>query len=295
MSDFSKRDGSSENDSGSDKTSVEKTEYRKKEALRTAILVALYAIGASAVPTGKTAAFFGGGETMERALSAAFRFLFSVLPIAMIFRLGLNKTITSFSGGVWGAVACLPTLLVAVANFPFVPLLTGDLAFNEHIGGLFVYVLYCVSIALLEESTFRGVVFPLLLYRFGQGKKGIFAATIASSALFGAAHLFNLLGGFSAAVFLQVGYSFLIGCACALALLFSGNLFVPVAVHAIFDFGGFLFDFGFVVGRLWTMENVVFTAAVAVFAAICMIAAFFKRDCSRSLTASGVYKLGERL
>ena len=79
-------------------------------------------------------------------------------------------------------------------------------------------------------------------------------------------------------VFLQVGYSFLIGCMCATALLFSGNIIVPIIIHALFDVGGFLTDSGFCSGTLWTTGNVILTAVLSVILAAAIVFAFFKTD-----------------
>ena len=81
-------------------------------------------------------------------------------------------------------------------------------------------------------------------------------------------------------VFLQVGYSFLIGCMCAVSLLFSGNIIVPIIIHALFDVGGFLTDFAFLEGALWTMGNVVLTAVVSVILAVVIVVSFMKTDFS---------------
>ena len=171
-------------------------------------------------------------------------------------------------------------VLVAVNNLPFAPFITGDMAFNEHIGGLFPYILYCLSIGILEETIFRATLLPLFVRKFGQDKKGLTLAVVVSSAVFGAMHLLNLLGGFSPSVFLQVGDSFLIGCVCSITLLASGSVYVPILIHALFDVGGFLLESGFVVGELWTTGNVIYTLVSSIILAIIIVIRFFKSDFS---------------
>ena len=60
----------------------------------------------------------------------------------------------------------------------------------------------------------------------------------------------------------------------------SGNIYPAIAVHTLFDLGGFLWHYGFATGKLWTAENVIFTAVVAVLSAVVMIIAFVKSDFS---------------
>ena len=89
--------------------------------------------------------------------------------------------------------------------------------------------------------------------------------------------IYPALNGFGVGVFLQVGYSFLIGCVCALTTLFTGNIFSAIAVHSLFDVGGFLFE-EFGAGTLWTTSNIVVTAIVSVVCAAALIVGFFKVD-----------------
>ena len=81
-------------------------------------------------------------------------------------------------------------------------------------------------------------------------------------------------------VFLQVGYSFLIGMVCAFALIVSGNIYLPIIFHALFDVGGFLLGEGLVVGVLWTVENIIWTAVTSVIFAVAIIIIFIKKDFS---------------
>ena len=257
-------------------TGLEKS--AKTDTVGMILTLILYAVGAVSAPYVKVAGWLGGGVELERYLAFAFKTICSVLPVYLMFQFGFGKAVTGFCGGIKGLLLCIPAFLVALDNFPFLPLLNGDLAFNGAIGGLFPYVLYCLSIGIMEETIFRGTIFPLFLFRFQHNKKGTFWAIAASSAIFGAMHLLNLFGGFSPMVFLQVGYSFLIGCMCATALLFSGNIVVPIIIHALFDVGGFLTDSGFCTGTLWTTGNVILTAVLSVIFAVAIVLAFFKTD-----------------
>lgn len=259
-------------------TNLEKS--AKKDTAGMIFTVILYAVGAVSVPYIKVAGWLGGGQVLEWYLAFAFKIICSALPVYLIFQFGMKDMITGFSGGKRGLLLCVPAFLVALDNFPFLPLITGSLKFVGSAGNIFPYVLYCLSIGVMEETIFRGNLLPLFMFKFSRDKKGTFWAVVVSSAIFGAMHLLNLLGGFSPMVFLQVGYSFLIGCMCAAATLFSGNIIVPIIIHALFDIGGFLTDYGFLEGTLWTTGNVVLTAVVSVIMATVIVVSFLKTDFS---------------
>ena len=125
----------------------------------------------------------------------------------------------------------IPCLGVAIANFPFSALASGQ-AVIERADLLPLFLVKCLGIALLEESFFRGLLVPLLQ------KKGDLFAVLVSAALFAAMHLLNLISGNYGAVLLQVGYTFLLGCMFAVMLLFTGNVWLGMLVHFIFDVGG---------------------------------------------------------
>lgn len=259
-------------------TNLEKS--AKKDTAGMIFTVILYAVGAVSVPYIKVAEWLGGGQALEWYLAFAFKIICSALPVYLIFQFGMKDMITGFSGGKKGLLLCVPAFLVALDNFPFLPLITGSLKFVGSAGNIFPYILYCLSIGVMEETIFRGNLLPLFMFKFSRDKKGTFWAVVVSSAIFGAMHLLNLLGGFSPMVFLQVGYSFLIGCMCAAATLFSGNIIVPIIIHALFDIGGFLTDYGFLEGTLWTTGNVVLTAVVSVIMATVIVVSFLKTDFS---------------
>ena len=109
----------------------------KKDTVGMIATVVLYGIGAVSVPYVKVAAWLGGGKILEWYLAFAFKTLCSILPVYLVFQFGNGKMFRNFSGGIKGVAICIAPFLVAVNNLPFVPFITGDMAFNEHIDGLF--------------------------------------------------------------------------------------------------------------------------------------------------------------
>lgn len=263
-------------------------EYAKIRPLRMVTLVFLYAIGAFSFPIKQIAEFFGGSYAALFISGGIVRTLVSVFPVYLVFKLKMQKQF-AFSSLTLSALWTLPAFLVAFDNFPIVSQITGYMSINVGFFDAICLAFYCLSVGVAEELIFRGLIFPLLIIKFGESKKGVFFAVISSSALFGAAHLINLTGGFSLGVFLQAGYSFLIGCVCAVAMICGGNIFFPIAVHTLFDFGGFLPDY-FGSGRLWTYESVVFTVVLSLLCAAAVTAAFFKVDGGKFFEDLGLKK-----
>ena len=251
----------------------------KKNTVSMILTVLLYAVGAFSVPYEKIAELFGGTDEMVFAFGFICKVICSLLPVYLIFQFGFSKILKIKPLESKGLLFCVPALVVAVDNFPFAPIILGNMSINGPFLKIITYLLFCFSIALLEESVFRGIIFPLCLYKTSRDKRGTFLAVIISSAIFGATHLLNLFGGFSPVVFLQVGYSFLIGCMCCLTALFTGRLWYPIIIHFIFDAGGFLSDY-FGQGVLWTTENVVLTTIISVICAAILAVLFFKNDYS---------------
>ena len=132
----------------------------------------------------------------------------------------------------------IPCFLVAIVNFPFTALIFGE-ADVVRTDLLWLFILKCISIALLEEAFFRAVLVPVFLDRFRENKYAVLIAVIGSSALFALVHIVNLFFGAGiGATALQVGYTFLIGCMLAVMLLYTKNIWLCILVHAVFDVGG---------------------------------------------------------
>ncbi len=254
--------------------------YAKEQTWQMIAVIILFAVGAFSVPHEKIAKIFGGSLSAVFLVGSIAKTACAVMPFYIIFNIGLEKIIKPQKGFCLGLLLSLPAFIVAIDNFPILPQITGDVAIRIEFSDLITYILYCLSIGLLEEGIFRGNILPLLMYKFKNTKTGLFFAIITSSAIFGSMHLLNLLGGFSANVFLQVGYSFLIGITCALTILFTKNLFAAVAVHTLFDIGGFMYEY-FGSGTLWTTGNVILTIIVSVISAILLTVFFLKKDFSK--------------
>lgn len=175
----------------------------------------------------------------------------------------------------------LPCCLIAINNFPFISVINGWAILDTKWYLILLLALQCFLVGLFEEAAFRGCVFMLILERKHNSRKEIFYSIIFSSLVFGGIHIVNLLVGAGIVpVVLQLGYSFLIGAMCSVVLLVTKKLWIPILIHAVFNFaGGLIPTLGR--GEIWDRATVVLTVIVSVAVAIYTVALFFKYDISK--------------
>ena len=204
--------------------------------------------------------FAGGGACIAFMIEFSFTRVF--------FPLG-NKKIPFW-------LFTIPAFFIAVNNFPFVSFFAGDCSLNTDLNSILFFELLCVSVGFFEEMAFRGCVFMLVLKSRTKSKGKIFLAIFLSSVVFGLVHFINVFFGASPlSVLLQIGYSALIGALCSVVLLLTRNIWLCVILHASYNFcGGLIERFG--VGTQWTVEEMIFTAIVAVVVAMYFIVLFLK-------------------
>lgn len=175
----------------------------------------------------------------------------------------------------------IPALLVAINNFPWVSLLMGGCTLEVNATQVVCYALSCLCVGFFEEFAFRGCAFMLLLKSRCKTKLGIFMAIFWSSVIFGAVHLVNVFTASPGAVLLQIGYSALIGAMCCTILLETGNIWLCVLMHALYNFaGGVVPAFG--EGTIWTAPEIALTAVVGVAVVIYSVIRFIKMPNERA-------------
>ncbi|WP_026931577.1 CPBP family intramembrane glutamic endopeptidase [Glycomyces tenuis] len=93
-------------------------------------------------------------------------------------------------------------------------------------------------VGFLEELVVRGVVLFLLVYAWREREHGVVSAVLASSALFGLAHIVNSLGSSApwSDTLPQIVYAFLIGVGLSALVLRTNTLWIGILWHAAFDF-----------------------------------------------------------
>lgn len=247
--------------------------YMRKEPVSGAAILYLLIAGFVMLPT----RWLGDWVFPENAALAEMfglggvRLLLCGVTALLAYHMGICRIWLPQGGGraiLWS----LPALAVAVNNFPLVALANGTAQITGSPAALAVFALECVGVGLFEEIAFRGILFPFVLGKTGTDQKGRFWAVVLSAALFGALHLINLFNGFSGAVFLQVGYSFLIGSMLAICLFRGAGVFWCAFVHALFNFGGNVISSARGLGSgsfadIWCPAEIVLTALVGLAAA----------------------------
>ena len=249
----------------------------KKTPLSHVIIVTLFGIGLSSIPLDALLKLIIPDEYIAKTLGMTLtRLIFGVVAIYFIYKYGFLKNMFKKPTHI-GLVMTLPALLVVVNNFPIIGVINGNVKVVGETPRIILYVIYCLSVGIYEETIFRGLVFPLCLIKTEKTKHPTFWAIALSSGIFGVAHLLNLLGGASIpATLLQVGYSFLIGGMCAISLCLTDNLIVPIILHFIYDVGGlFVGQYGVGMGNQWDNATVIITAILGTIVLIYMIIVVF--------------------
>ena len=184
-----------------------------------------------------------------------------------------------------GIFYVLPCFFVALLNPPILALIFKNSSLDYSGGKMAAYALMlaaeCICVAAFEETLFRGAVFLTLLENRSDGGGRILASAAISAAIFAAAHILNFFTSSPGAVFLQMGYSFLLGGMCAYTLLCTKNLGFCIALHAIFNFCGTLTE-KFGSGSWATAPIIVFTCVLGVIVAAIVLRGFLKmkkEDC----------------
>lgn len=157
----------------------------------------------------------------------------------LVARSGLLRAIGLTSTPVWRSAWLLWLPIVVVAGMVGLQLEAIDVTRDGAWLGLSAVHVFFVGF--LEELTVRGVVLFLMLYAWRERKYGVVAAVLASSALFGAAHVVNSAFGGDAPwgnTAPQIAYAFLIGVGLAGLVLRTNTLWLAILWHAAFDFVG---------------------------------------------------------
>lgn len=174
-------------------------------------------------------------------------------------------------------ILVVPALIVALNNIPFLSILEGEAKITGNMWQIFLLFLECLAVGFFEEMTFRSFVMMTVMEKRRATRLQIFVSIIITSVIFGLVHLINMFTSSPVAVLLQICYSFLIGAMCAVVLLISGNVWICVLVHGLFNFmGAIVPTYG--EGKLiWDhIPTMIITAVVGIIVAIFYVIVFTK-------------------
>ncbi len=215
---------------------------------RLLVLQLLVFLVSALVGLGLSALDLEGGP--DKVLLTGAKLASAAVALSIIDRLGWYRRVGLCRPRRWNRLwlAWLPALYVAFALAGG----TGDRALLSVLGiaGL------ALAIGLEEELWTRGLVLESLRWR------GTTVAVVLSSLWFGLLHSLNLLSGQPAtATLAQIGFATAFGLAVGAVRVRVGTLWLPIALHALYDVGILLRDVE-VVGPSWR-ELLGFLAIVA--------------------------------
>lgn len=222
---------------------------------------------------------FGSGDNAELYYSITSRIFGTLLSVFLVFYCGFKGILKfGFSPILKGLLTVIPCWIIAINNFPIIPVALGQSRVTANKETIFLFAISCLFVGVFEELAYRGCVFMLVLKGMRKTKKDIFKAIIISSALFGCVHLVNLfVGAGPTGVILQVGYSFLIGAMCSFVLIKTGSVWHCALIHAVYNFcGGIVSTYG--VGEIWTVPEVILTVIVSIAVIVYVVASLCKTD-----------------
>lgn len=118
--------------------------------------------------------------------------------------------------------------------------ITGAVKIDTNPSVLALYALVNLSTGWVEEVMGRGLVLVPILQKWGSTRKGLVTGVLISSALFGLAHLANLIMGRAhlVNVLAQIVYCVFFGVIFAALLLRNRTIWPVMLLHAAFDFAG---------------------------------------------------------
>lgn len=234
-----------------------------------ALLLAYEIVGAERI--------FGNADkdVTDLAGMALTRLLGGIAFIAVLINLGYRVLDPIKKPFFRSLLITLPAFAVVINNLPIIPLIKGTAHIDSPTWKILLLLAECIAVAFFEETAFRGVVLLGFAERRRESIKGLFVSIILSSAVFGAVHLLNLFTSSPVSVLLQIGYSFLIGAMCSVMLIRTANLWLCIALHAIFNFTGALVPTcgG---GEIWDAPTVILTTLIAVAVTVYMVLLFIK-------------------
>ena len=113
-----------------------------------------------------------------------------------------------------------------------------ETGFSEAFPYVVLTIFTNLSIGIVEEVMYRGMIFGVFRESFGEDKKGIYKSVFASALVFGVVHIVNLIiyPTLIVSTVTQVIYATNIGVLLAVIYYRSDNLLPGVLLHGLLDF-----------------------------------------------------------
>jgi len=123
---------------------------------------------------------------------------------------------------------------ICVFTVTFISLPEGSIVVPRPLDFIIAVLHPFLGTGVFEEVLVRGLILKILLLKMGQTKKGIINACLISSAIFGIAHIVNIIVvGELLPVITQVVYATFIGVFYAALFLRTKTLWIPILFHGL--------------------------------------------------------------
>lgn len=198
--------------------------FRKKIGIKLSVIVILLIYVVFSVIGGAT------GELLlhlnETNTEYFRKVLVSIGLLAFLYYFNQNNTFRK-KNTIWGFISILITIVMTLT-------LNNDFAdFKFRLS----YVYIAITVGLVEEVMFRGVIFYFADYlHLKQNRKAIYQVYL-STIIFALAHVYNLISTNQDIIqtLIQVTYAFCLGSVFALCYAITKNIFFSVIAHSIAD------------------------------------------------------------
>ena len=186
-------------------------------------------------------------NTVQNILcSAAFIIIIKKL-YGIKIEIGTNGLIKGIF--VYGLVICIAGVSSLMMSYQ-----KPEIGFVQALPQLLLFFVFNMTVGVVEEVLYRGLIFNSFRKYFGESKKGVYRAVLLSALVFGIVHLTNLIftPDLVIATITQVIYAFFFGVLFNVIYYRTDNLLPCIIMHGVFDF---ISVFGLALQRIWTSRS----------------------------------------
>ncbi len=141
-----------------------------------------------------------------------------------------------------GCLVGLYLMIASVYSIIVQLLVVGDAYPMQSFGMIVLFMVDMALIGITEEVVFRGVIMKNMQTYFGDSRAGIWKAVIASSLLFGCAHITNIVGMTAHDFLSRILFTICTGMILAAIYIRCNNIWVVAFIHALIDFSSEILD-----------------------------------------------------
>lgn len=170
-------------------------------------------------------------NTVQNILcSAAFIIIIKKL-YGIKIEIGTNGLIKGIF--VYGLVICIAGVSSLMMSYQ-----KPEIGFVQALPQLLLFFVFNMTVGVVEEVLYRGLIFNSFRKYFGESKKGVYRAVLLSALVFGIVHLTNLIftPDLVIATITQVIYAFFFGVLFNVIYYRTDNLLPCIIMHGVFDF-----------------------------------------------------------